>query len=424
MIYSGFGAMHSGEIAYLRYHGDPGVVHTRVIVGQVQDDEYMIITPDYDIYVEELAMHNPDLAYLWRSPDGRVPRGLPGHQIYGFAPMTAAEYARLMQAGRAELDAELARRGLAGPGAAVVPAAAGGAAAVVAPVVAGGVAGPAGGGVAAAVVRAAAGASGPGAGDLSGQGLVWVAAESTGGFVYGEPVVGVAAAQADGARTVHTLGDGSQIFCMCISEGGVVNFNNRPSACDRRILEVRFNALGSPERPLSEVVAASKEYDMKWKMVGPRTTLWCLSYLSVEGLGFEAHHERFRQLCKVDAGAWGIQEHFQVSMFLRQLVQVDQLDACNSYGIELMFRRVQTIEYAHSERARENESRSVGGKLSLEEQYTFGSLVRQAGTLMICPSLLEHVKSEVEKDVQLSKNMRKAREERELARKNKKKDDP
>ena len=82
-----------------------------------------------------------------------------------------------------------------------------------------------------------------------------------------------------------------------------------------------------------------------------------------------------------------------------------------------MFRRVQTIEYAHSERARELEAKTVGGKLSLEEQYTFGSLVRQAGTLMIAPSLLGHVMAEVEKDVQLSKNMRKAREERELAKK-------
>lgn len=43
-------------------------------------------------------------------------------------------------------------------------------------------------------------------------------------------------------------------------------------------------------------------------------------------------------------------------------------------------------------------------------------MVRQAGTLMIAPSLLEHVKAEVEKDVLLQKNLRKAREERDLAR--------
>ena len=423
MNYSGFGAMHSGEIAYLRYHGDPGVVHTRVIVGQVQDDEYMIITPDYDIYGGRAGNAQPGPCLLMEISRWK---GSPRVARSSDLRVRADDCCGVCSAHAGWTRGVRCGAGSQGP----CRASAGGCSCCSwrsrrAPVVAGGVGGPAGGGVAAAVVTgAAARTSGPGAGDLSGQGLVWVAADSTGGFVYGAPVVGVAVAQADGARTVHTLGDGSQIFCMRISEGGVVNFNNRDSACDRRILEVRFNALGSPERPLSEVVAASKEYDMKWKMVGPRTTLWCLSYLSVEGLGFEAHHERFRQLCKVDAGAWGIQEHFQVSMFLRQLVQVDQLDACNSYGIELMFRRVQTIEYAHSERARENESRSVGGKLSLEEQYTFGSLVRQAGTLMICPSLLEHVKSEVEKDVQLSKNMRKAREERELARKNKKKDDP
>jgi len=53
-------------------------------------------------------------------------------------------------------------------------------------------------------------------------------------------------------------------------------------------------------------------------------------------------------------------------------------------------------------------------------------MVRQAGTLMVAPSLLEHVKSEVEKDVLLQKNLRKAREERDLARKakGKKGEDP
>ena len=70
-----------------------------------------------------------------------------------------------------------------------------------------------------------------------------------------------------------------------------------------------------------------------------------------------------------------------------------------------------------------DERKSIGGKLSLEEQHTFRSPVRQAAeALMICASLLEHVKSEVEKDIQLLKNIRKAREERDLAREGKKKD--
>jgi hypothetical protein len=104
-------------------------------------------------------------------------------------------------------------------------------------------------------------------------------------------------------------------------------------------------------------------------------------------------------------------------MTLRHALQIDQVDGFNLVFVEVMFRRLQTLEYAHSERAREAESKSVGGRLSIEEQQTFGGLVRHAATLMICPSLLDHVKSEVEKEVGLQKNMRKIREEREAARK-------
>lgn len=112
-----------------------------------------------------------------------------------------------------------------------------------------------------------------------------------------------------------------------------------------------------------------------------------------------------------------MEEHFQIRIMLRQLIQVDQLDPFNSIGVKLMFRYTQAIEYTHSEKAREIESHNAGGKLSVEEQFSFGSLVRQVDILIIAPDLLEHVKTRVKKDVRLAKNMRKAREERDLARK-------
>lgn len=83
----------------------------------------------------------------------------------------------------------------------------------------------------------------------------------------------------------------------------------------------------------------------------------------------------------------------------------------------MQFRRLQTIEFSYAERARDAESRAVGGKLSLEEQTSFGGMTRQFSTLMICPQLLEHVKSETEREASLAKNLRKAREEREATRK-------
>ena len=95
-----------------------------------------------------------------------------------------------------------------------------------------------------------------------------------------------------------------------------------------------------------------------------------------------------------------------------QVNQIDACNCCNSCGVELMFIRVQRIEYAHSERARELEGKTVGGKLSLEEQHTFGSLIRKAGTLMIARSLLNHVKQEVEKGPAACEEDAEARQER------------
>jgi len=104
-------------------------------------------------------------------------------------------------------------------------------------------------------------------------------------------------------------------------------------------------------------------------------------------------------------------------MALRQALLVDQLNGCNLLSVEIQFRRLQTIEFSYAEKAREAENRSMPGKLSIEEQSSFGGVTRQFSTLMICPSLLEHVKTETEKEAVLQKSLRKAREEREAAKK-------
>jgi hypothetical protein len=395
--------------ALLEYNVPGAVVfHERWILDHISNDDYIVVTPDEDIYCECMSVLNQDLrSFRIRPTPNTLPHGVAAGQVYALPAWGAADLARLRGLAAAEAVAERGRQGLAG--AQPVPAA------VAAPVAAA---------VAGAPVGETAEDAGPGARNVPSGTVIWVAAETCGGFQYGELVAGVVAVATVGAKTVHTTADGKSLFCECIDASGVLAFNNRPSRCDGRLLPVTLNPLGLPERSLADVVAESKEFPVKWKLAGPRTSRWCLAYLSVEGLGFEAHHERFRQLCKLDGGAWGVQEHFQLSLIIRQLVQVDFINGCNSLGIELMFRRLQTIEYAHSEKARELEARNVGGKLSLEEQYTFGSLVRQAGTLMIAPSLLEHVKAEVQKDVELQKNMRKAREERELSKKKGKKEDP
>lgn len=397
--------MLTSRFALLEYDvPGPVVVHERMVLDHIQNDEYVVCTPDRDIFVEQLSVDNQDLrSFRLRPAANQLPPGVQLGQVYALPAWNAAELQAIRDEGHAVALAEKTQRGLVQGG-------------IAAPL--GGAAGPA------PIVEADGGSSGPGACNLTAGVPTWVSAESIDGVRYGQCVEGVVAPAVLGSKTVHTLGNGATLFCMCINDTMVDDFNNRAAGCDARLLRRRKNALGAPETPLADAVSASKQHEMGWKLSGPRTAQWCLNYLAVEGLGLEAHHERFRQLCKLDSGAWGVREHFQLSMMLRQLLQVDSYNGCNSMGIELMFRRLQTIEYAHAEKARESESRLAGGKLALEEQFVFGSVVRHAGTLMIAPALLSHVKEETEKEVLLAKNLRKAKEERELASKksNKKKD--
>ena len=141
-----------------------------------------------------------------------------------------------------------------------------------------------------------------------------------------------------------------------------------------------------------------------------------------ENQTIELHHERFRTLCKLDAGAWGVAEHLQLSNLIRYAAEVDQVDVTNLVSIEVTFRRLQTIEFNYQEKVREAEARSIGGRLSYEEQPVFMGVTRSHTQLMICPALLEHVKVDAEKEASLAKNLRKAREEREALRKRKDKD--
>ena len=51
------------------------MVHTRLVAGHVQDDIYTFITPDQDIYEEQLSNLNPDIvAFFYGGPGlGAIP---------------------------------------------------------------------------------------------------------------------------------------------------------------------------------------------------------------------------------------------------------------------------------------------------------------------------------------------------------------
>ena len=386
--------------------GGPRLWHDRMVMEHVANETYVVLTPDGDVYAEDLGLLNPDIrAIRVRPGPRRVPPGVVAAEIYAMPVWTANQMNGYRDEARRVADQE--RDALAGGplAAAAVGALAPAAAAAVG-------------------VQPAGQPSFDVHEGFSAGSLKWLAAETCHGYHYGQEVNGVGAGLVKGSKLVHSLPDGGIIFVECVDGSDYFKFLQKPARSDPRVLEVELNALGQPERGLKEVASLCREAKVRWTLAGPRTAKWCVNYLAVEGLGFEGHHERLRQVTRADASSWGIQEHFQVSMSLRQALLVDQVDAFNLLSIEIQFRRLQTIEYSYSEKAREQESKAVGGRLSLEEQTSFGGVTRQFSTLMVCPELLEHVKLETEKEASLAKNLRKAREERELARKGKKGDKP
>ena len=373
-------SLQNRQVLLLYDVGGPDLWHERMVMTHVQDDDYIVATPDQDVFVESLSLLNDDLRGIRvKSAPNAVPPGIAANSIYALPVFSAAELGALRQQAQAILAVERAARGLDCQGAGAVGA--------------------------------------PAADEVVNGQLYWVAAEQKGTVKFGDRVSLVPDALVDGAKAVHTMPDGSSMFVQCMLGEKIKEFKKVPAGWDHRIAPIELDAMGKSETSLKELAKLCAEVPTDWSITGPRTARWCVSYLIIENLGLEGHHERVRQLCRLDSSSWGMQEHYQLTMTMRFALQTDQINPYNNLFVEVIFRRLQTIEYAYMDKAREQEAKAVGGKMSIEEQSTFGGITRAAATLMICPDLLTHVKNEVEKDASLSKNLRKAREERELNRK-------
>jgi hypothetical protein len=53
-------AMLPGELCWVDYGEAPVCVHARLLLDHVQGNDWVIATPDHDVYVEEMAQGNPD----------------------------------------------------------------------------------------------------------------------------------------------------------------------------------------------------------------------------------------------------------------------------------------------------------------------------------------------------------------------------
>ena len=104
---------------------------------------------------------------------------------------------------------------------------------------------------------------------------------------------------------------------------------------------------------------------------------------------------------------------------LESALTVDQIDATNLVCMEHLSRRGQLIEHYHKERHRVEVERASGkkGVMEMEGGEVFMGMTGEEGILMISPQLVAHVSKEMERQGSIDKASRKAREERQLRRK-------
>ena len=114
---------------------------------------------------------------------------------------------------------------------------------------------------------------------------------------------------------------------------------------------------------------------------------------------------------------WGVAIHELGLRVADSFGSYDGGDLPNFAAIELLFRQAQLVEYAYAQDSDVKGDKGQGkGRFvkcgMLDEAAAFSGQHRDSGDIMVCPSLLDFVAKEIERDASVLKQVRKAREER------------
>ena len=90
-------------------------MHERLILDHVAESDYIVCTPDRDIYCETMDVTNEDLrSFRLRPAPGRLPPGVAAGQVYALPNWSAAELSAIRADATREAQAEKARRNVGG----------------------------------------------------------------------------------------------------------------------------------------------------------------------------------------------------------------------------------------------------------------------------------------------------------------------
>ena len=416
--------LRTGDRLLVCYDLDPEALlwHERLLVGHIGGSEWVIVTPERDVYAEDLILGVEDWHRL--GPRGGLPpelRGAPMHR-FGQGDPPAAELRELLREGEQLAEAERERYGGADLPALAPEAAPARLAGAGRPAALGDVPmfdhvprqpppGPAlqpAGGALVAPARAPAGAGGP----------AWVALEARGGLQLGAPLPGDAAVLARGDRGLATLGNGTVVACGLAGTLAAPAPVAGPAAAgaDLRTLPVRYDGAGKRRRDFRECVELFTETTFPdWGVAGPRTVKWLFDEMARWQQAPSQRHHWWRTLLRVSPDDFGVAEHECLSRCFEEAASYDQLNMSELCAFEVLARRFQLIEERYAAKLLEAELGHDSEGRHFETSLFLGG-DRSRGRALICPRLEEWISGRLRDEAAILKERRKGREERQLAR--------
>lgn len=245
----------------------------------------------------------------------------------------------------------------------------------------------------------------------------WFAVRDEGGFKRGEEVaVTPSGLTSQGNKGLFLTSAG---LCIFVERKAMpAEEESEKKETDARVLPVSFNAFGVRQRNWRDVVLKLSEVPFSdWPLPRPRTTLWCARFLDRRGGGPLEHHRWWVASLKLSQGDFGVQEHEHGMRAFPFFGEYDQIDAPNLVGLEVILRRCQLIEFHYEKRQRSQSGKDNTPGLTRDEAAYFSGSHRLSGEVMVSPELTTWVSQEISRDVEVTKQLRKAREESKLARK-------
>ena len=179
---------------------------------------------------------------------------------------------------------------------------------------------------------------------------------------------------------------------------------------DARILQIKSRPDGSRHRHFTE---AAREVSTtswpEWPVLGPRTATWCLEFLARQDQHPRARHTKWVHECRLEQTDEGVGDHDLAMRMIELALSFDQLNVGELASFELLLRKAQMAEWRHRDRLA-----AVAGDELLEQSYLYLGTGETRGLVMVAPSLIDHINTEMHREAQILKERRKAKEERML----------